>query len=199
VLLSAAALVAVALIAGALAGFVWLRGYEPLDRGNTAGSNPGDGVMVQPPVGSGGTGVFFPRYRENGSFRVQAGVRNHGRFTVSVIGVPRPDPEDPLSLVAAEVSPPTRPSYHGSPIDANHPIRLRPGDQRDITFVYRFNGRCIGGQPPRYWANPTATYLSSRTAPLRIKYARWFDKTQNFTLPFAITLVCKSGWTNPHR
>ena len=41
VLLSLAALTALALIAGALAAFFWLRGYQSLGRGATSGSNPG--------------------------------------------------------------------------------------------------------------------------------------------------------------
>jgi hypothetical protein len=199
VLLVFAALIAVALVASVVSGFFWLRGYQTLRQESTQGSNPGDGVMVEPPIGSGGTDVFFPRYRENGTFRVEAGVANHGRFTVTIFGLPEPDREElnsfqPFRLVAAEVSPPKRPSYYGSPIDASHPIRLRPGEYRDIVFVYRFTSRCVGGQPPRYWTlpSPLASYISgSRTVPLRVKYARWFEKTQNISLPFAITLGCK--------
>jgi hypothetical protein len=201
VLLSLAALIAVALIAVAVAAFFWLRGYQPLRHGSTSGSNPGDGVMAESPFGSGGTDVFFPRYRENGTFRVLAGVANQGRFTVTVLGPPKPDPEDasPFQLVAAEVTPPARPSYHGSPIDASHAIRLRPGDVRDVVFVYKFTSRCIGGQPPRYWTTSAKGSAASgfRTVPLRVKYARWFEKTQHVTMPFAITMVCKNGWTTP--
>jgi hypothetical protein len=201
VLLLSPAFLALALIGSALGVFFWLRGYQPLGQGSTWGSNPGDGVMVQPPEGSGGIRVFFPRYREKGTFRVTAGVANHGRFTVTVLGTakpPHPIAANPL-LVAAEVAPPKQPSYHGSPLDAAHPIRIQPGDEREIIFVYKFNWRCIGGQPTRYWTSPpNSTGVSGyRTVPLRIKYDRWSEKTQNVAMPFAITLVCKKSWSAP--
>ena len=204
VLISAAALIAVALIAGVLAVFLWLRGYQTLRQQNGYGSNPGDGVMVRSPFGSGGTEVFFPRYRENGTFRLSALIYNPGRFTVTILGLANPDPDElnsfqPFRLVAAEVPQPTRPSYHGSPLDAGHPIRVRPGDEPNVILVYKFTSRCNGGQPPRYWteSGPWTAVSANPPVRLRVKYARWFEKTQNVTLPFAITLVCRTSITAP--
>jgi hypothetical protein len=208
VLLVLAALIVLALVGSTLGIFFWLRGYQPLAQGGRWGSNPSDGVMVEPPIGSGGTSVFFPRYRENGTFRVMASVANRSRFTVTVLGTPKPphrtevDPfplESYPVLVKAEVTPPKRPSYYGSPLDAAHPIRIEPGAERDIIFVYKFNWRCIGGQPPRYWkTGAPLNYVSlAPTVPLRVKYARWFEKTQNVPTRFAITLSCKKNWSAP--
>src|SRR5215831_19272516 len=84
ILIWSAVVLVVALLAGVLPGWLWLRGYQPLHQGSGYGANPADGMMVSSPSGSGGSDVFFPRYRPHGTVRVLAWVANGGRFTVTI-------------------------------------------------------------------------------------------------------------------
>jgi hypothetical protein len=183
-------------IAAAIAGYVWLRGYEPLRPGSSYGAGVHQGVMVSAPDGSGGVDVFFPKYRPHATFHVQTSIANRGRFTVTVLGLGTPGVEvGTFRAVRAQVSPSNAVGLDRSPLDRAHPLQLKPGTERSVTLTYRLTARCIGGQPAGYWKTPTngPSLSGFRSAWFRIRYAKVFEKTQLVQLPFAITLVCRNG------
>jgi hypothetical protein len=198
----AAVFLVLAVIGTAVGVFVWLHEYAPFTVGSFAGSNPPDGVMVQPPAGSEGVSVFFPRYRENGTFRVETSVRNRGRFAVTILGLPKKVDRGTFAAlrpVSVEARLPSGRPYHGRPVDAEHPIRVRPDEEQELYVVYRFMWRCLGGQPAHFWRTgvPATNVSGFRGLPLRIKYAHVFEKTQTVPMPFAITYVCRDEIAAP--
>jgi hypothetical protein len=91
-----------------------------------------------------------------------------------------------------------RPGAYIGPVNAEHPLRLQPGEQRVVDVTYRLGLRCVGGQPKGYWRQPPphAAYGGVATGNrigIRIKYARVFERTQQVALPFATELVCRRG------
>lgn len=198
----AAVVLGLGLIGTAIGGFVWLHGYAPLAGQRSAfGFTRPDGVMVEPVTGSEGVEVFFPRYRKHGTFRLLTSIVNHGRFTVTMLGVPKIayDESYALRFAGIEATSSRDPKFHGLPVDADHPIRLRPGHEQYVVVVYRWLWQCEGGQPPHFWSTSApSTYASGyRALPVRIRYARFFEKTQTLQLPFAITLVCRGTLGSP--
>jgi hypothetical protein len=201
-LLFAAAAVAAAVVVGAAgAGLVWLKTYAPLENGSSFGGlsqgRQQEGVRIEPAAGSEGIPVFFPRYRPHGLFHVMVTLRNRGRFVVTVLGLAGQANAPPFRVLAAEASPPNDYGGHLRPLDGEHPLRLAPGDERAVTLTYRIMSRCIGGQPAHYWRAPGTT-SGGRLAPeFRIKYARYFERTQSLETPFAVALACARGVTSP--
>lgn len=157
--------------------------------------------MVEPVTGSGGVEVFFPRYRKHGTFRLLTSIVNHGRFTVTMLGLPKIayDESYALQFASIEATSSRDPKYHGLPVDADHPIRLRPGHEQYVVVVYRWLWQCKGGQPPHFWSTSASSTTASgyRALPVRIRYARFFKKTQTLQLPFAITLACRGALGSP--
>lgn len=186
----------VGVAAAAIAGYVWLRGYEPLGTGSFYGPVAARGVMVRAPDGSDGVDVFFLEYRPHATFKLAASVANHGRFPVTLVGLGSPAPgATPFRPIRAQVSPPNQYGVDLSALDRAHPVRLKPGAERTVVVTYRLESRCVGGQPAGYWKPGVAGAAVSgfRSAWLRIRYARVFEKTQLFTFPFAVTLKCRDG------
>jgi hypothetical protein len=141
--------------------------------------------------------VFFPRYRTHGLFHVMVTLRNRGHFVVTVLGLAGPAPVSTFRPVAAEASPPNDYGGHLRPLDGKHPLRLAPGDEQAVTLTYRIMSRCIGGQPAHYW-RPTGTTTGGRLEPaFRIRYARYFERTQSLETPFVVVLACARGVTTP--
>jgi hypothetical protein len=197
----AAIVVVLALLGAAIGTFVWLRGYAPLALGSFSGHNPPDGVLVEPPTGSDGVPVFFPRYRENATFRLLTSVRNRGRFTVTILGLPKSVDSGifpALRPVRLEARQQSRVGYHGALVDAGHPVRVRPGREQELFVVYRFAWRCLGGQPTYFWRTgvPSSGVTGWRVLPLRISYAH-VEKTQTVPMPYAITFVCRDEIVAP--
>jgi hypothetical protein len=63
-----------------------------------------------------------------------------------------------------------------------------------VTITYRIAARCLGGQPRRYWTEPAnGTMAVSDTVTFRIRYARWFERSQTVRMPLAVALVCARG------
>jgi hypothetical protein len=199
-LLVLALVVGVAVAAAAIVGYVWLRGYESLGTGSFYGPGAAQGVMVRAADGSDGVDVLFLKYRPHASFQMMASVANHGRLPVTLVGLGSsglgPGTFQP---VRAQVSPPNQYGTNLSPLDRAHPVRLQPGAERTVAVTYRLASRCIGGQPAGYWKQTVggAAMSGFRSAWLRIRYARVFEKTQRFTFPFAVTLMCRNGVTTP--
>jgi hypothetical protein len=199
-LLVLALVLGLAAIGAAIAGYVWLRGYEPLGSGSFYGLVAAQGVMVRAAQGSDGADVFFLRYRPNATFQLAASVANHGRIPVTIVGLGSSGlAPGTFQPVRAEVSPPNQYGTNLSPLDRTHPVRLKPGEERAVAVTYRLASRCIGGQPAGYWKQGVggAAVSGFRSAWFRIRYAWVFEKTQQYTFPFAVTLVCRNGVTAP--
>jgi hypothetical protein len=63
-----------------------------------------------------------------------------------------------------------------------------------VTITYRIAAHCLGGQPRRCWTEPgNSTSAVSDTVAIRIRYARWFERSQTLRLPLAVALVCARG------
>jgi hypothetical protein len=181
----AALLVVVAAAAAAVA--LWLRTYAPLDA--TAGDvapGPGLGAVIEPAVGSGGKEVFFPAYRGGKTFVASFTLSNGGHFAVTVEGIvpATPDPPPwigPVELLTTESVSSGAPVAHTLPFK---PLRLAAGDSAVV--VARFQPLC----PTRHRSVPSVYADSLR---VRYHYARWFERTQTVSLPFAVTLRCVGG------
>jgi hypothetical protein len=126
----------VAVVTVLLAGYVWLESYAPLERGSSWRSVSGaEGVTVLPLAASGGVTVAFPRYRQQGRFHIRVSVANRGRFGVTVLGLPKEPGEDfPFAPLKLHVSPLNDlGGTHVRPLDADHPVRIAPGEERTVT------------------------------------------------------------------
>jgi hypothetical protein len=194
-----AALVGLGAIGTVVGFYVWLSGYQPLGVAGSYIVAAGPGHMVDPPLGSDGTEVFFPRYRRRGSFQASTTLANHAPFAITVVGLGAdPDP-DPFRAVRLDVARRDYDTRDAVPVDSRHPLRLAPGQDRTLTLTYRIVSRCLGGQPAGYWKSDArgASDSGFRSAWFRIRYEHLFEKTQRVELPFAITLVCRNGVTAP--
>jgi hypothetical protein len=186
----------IAVVALAIATFAWLRSYAPLEQGSTFGGlSKAEGKTVDPLDASGRVPVLFPRYRRGRTFHVVVALANRGRLGVTVLGLPKRSSE-PAVLVPAKVR---VGALNGGtvgfrPLDSHHPVRIEPGQEREVAITYRIAGTCIGGQPKRYWSGRAAGVGSiTDVVSFRIRYARWFERSQTMQLPFAIDLVCVRG------
>lgn len=181
--------VALVVVAAAAAASVvlWLRTYAPLtaDTGSVA-PGPGVGAVVQPAVGSGGKEVFFPAYSKGKSFVASFTLRNAGHFGVTVEGiVPAPAGTPPwvgpVELLTTESVSSGAPVAHTRPFTT---LGLAAGDS--AVLVARFELLCPAGH-----RRLPSVYADSLT--LRYRYARWFERTETVSLPFAVTLRCVGG------
>ena len=137
----------------ALAVFLWLRAYAPLDARGPFAPGPGLSADVEPTFGSGGKPVLVPAYRRGRSFETTVTVHNGGRFAVTLTGI-----EDERGALAA-----------GGPI---HDLRLSPHDSASIVVDWRL--ACAGGgQFSRDAVRLRYRYLSlfRRTATVELPFA----------------------------
>jgi hypothetical protein len=171
-------------VVGAVAVFLYLRSYAPLDasaRGYAPG--PGLGADVEPTFGSGGKPVFIPGYKKNRPFDTAFTLHNGGRFPVSVTGLAdqaqKADALGPLRLLVTDsVSASADPGH----LHRFHRLQLDAGDTAFL--VVRWALRC----GPR---SPAQTAADS--VRLRYSYLSVFKRTQTVRLPFAVTLRCVGG------
>jgi len=181
-----AALVVVA-AAAVLAVVLWLRSYAPLEAAAAAAEpGPGVGAVIQPAVGSGGKEVFFPAYRRGKSFVASFTLSNGGHFAVTVEGLVPARPEPPPWIGPVELLT-TESVSAGAPVASTHPFQpfeLAAGDS--AVLVARFQPLCPSGH-----ARVPAVFADSLR--LRYRYARWFQRTETVSLPFAVTLRCVGG------
>lgn len=153
-----------ALLAAAVAMFLWLRTYDPLAA--TTPVTPGTGLDtdVEPTFGSGGKSVFVPVYARGRDFEVSFTLRNTGRFAVTVTGIDAgAGPLAPHAL---------HPAGH---------VRIDPHDAALVTVRWRLDCTHSTGQ------------VASDRVRLRYRYLSLFRRTAAVSLPFAVTLRC-SGW-----
>jgi len=175
-----AGLIAVGLVAviaaAALAVFLWLRAYAPLDVLRT-GYAPGPGLAadVQPVLGSEGKPVLIPQYRPGRSFDTAFTLHNGGRFAVEILGL-RPvesRPPQASELFVADSLSSARPHRFQ---------RFRLGPDDTASLVVRWRLACTRSNG----------YTSSDSLELRYRYLSQFERTERITLPFAVTLRCRS-------
>jgi len=175
----------------------WLRSYAPLKQGSSYGGlwyrGHSEGVQVPALNASGGIPVLFPRYRPHARFHVTLTLWNQGRLAVKVLGLAKGSPAEAAVFVptAMEVAPPNQYGFHWRPLDPAHPVRISPGEERTVQVTYRFAQGCVGGQPRRYWTERGGSgMIADNRVDVRIQYARFFDRSQSFRMPFAMELVC---------
>jgi len=173
--------------AAAAAVVLWLRTYAPLDAASgDVAPGPGVGAVIQPAVGSGGKEVFFPAYRKGRSFVASFTLSNTGHFAVTVEGIVPTEPGrppwiGPVELLTTDSVSPGAPVAHTRPFQQ---LRLTAGDSAVV--VAKFLPLC-----PHGGGRVAAVYADSLE--LRYHYARWFERTQTVSLPFAVTLRCVGG------
>jgi hypothetical protein len=162
--------------AAALAVFLWLRTYAPLDA-LQSGYAPGPGLAadVQPVLGSGGKPVLIPQYRPGRTFDTAFTLHNTGRFAVEILGMQQEQTQPPRAsqLFATD----------SVRVSRQHPFerfRLNPDDTASL--VVRWKLACTRNQG----------YSSSDSVVLRYRYLSQFERTERITLPFAVTLRCGS-------
>lgn len=195
--LAVVVLLALAVVGTATGGYIWLRGYAPLEQGSTYGGmwyrGHSEGVIVHPPGASGGVPVVFPRYAPDARFHVTVTLANGGRLPVTVVGLSKQAPGGAFVPTAMEVAPSHQFGFHWRSVNAANPVRIRPGEERTVQITYRFASGCIGGQPRHYWNERGVDVTQDRHVSIRIKYARVFDRSESFAMPFVMELVCKSS------
>ncbi len=182
-----AAALAVVLAAAAAAVVLWLRTYAPLGaNGGEVAPGPGVGAVIQPAVGSGGKEVFFPAYRRGRSFVASFTLSNTGHFAVTVEGIVPETPGTPPWIGAVQLLT-TASVSSGAPVAhtrAFAPLSLAAGDSAVV--VARFRPLCPAG-------NRRVPSVYADSLQLRYRYARWFERTETVSLPFAVTLRCVGG------
>jgi hypothetical protein len=179
--LVAGGLVLVAALA-ALALFLWLRTYSPLDAAGSGGFAPGPGLGadVEPVTGSGGKTVFIPAYRKNRPFDTAFTLHNSGRFAVTVTGLVKDRRLPQLEPVALLTSDSSTASADPANVHPFHRLRLDPGDTAIVVVRWRLNCGAAG-----------EAEVHSDSVPLRFRYLSSFTRTQSVRLPFAVTLRCR--------
>jgi hypothetical protein len=159
----------VVLVAGlaAVALYLWLGAYAPLDaRGSFA---PGPGTSA-PIAGAAGKPAFAPAGKGR-MFDTAFTVRNTGRFTVTVRSLEplAGDGPQPVRLLATDSATASADPGH---LHRFGDVRLGPGDSAII--VVRWSLGCGSADAVR----------------LRYEYLSLFDRAQTLTLPFAVTPRC---------
>jgi hypothetical protein len=179
--LVAGGLVLVAALA-ALALFLWLRTYSPLDAAGSGGFAPGPGLGadVEPVTGSGGKPVFIPAYRKNRPFDTAFALHNTGRFAVTVTGLVRDRSRSQLEAADLLTSDSSTASADPANVHPFHRLRLDPGDTAIVVVRWRLD--CAAGSNPEVYSD---------SVPLRFRYLSTFTRTQSVRLPFAVTLRCR--------
>jgi hypothetical protein len=162
--------------AAALAVFLWLRTYAPLDALET-GYAPGPGLAadVQPVLGSKGKPVLIPQFVPGRPFDTAFTLHNSGRFAVTILGLESQPthPPEASELFATD-------SVSAARVHPFEHLRLDPDDTASL--VVRWRLACTRNQG----------YTSSDALVLRYRYLSQFERTERITLPFAVTLRCGS-------
>ena len=176
--------IAVLAAVAAVALFLWLSTYAPLNatRSSDFAPGPGLGANVQPTFGSGGKPVFIPAYRGGRPFDTAFTLENTGRFAVTVLGLAAP-PQDSGALTAQAV---LASDYATASADPSHlhalsSLRLEPHDTAIIDVRWRLDCTRSSGE------------IAADRVRLRYRYLSMFTRTQSVELPFAVTLRCVGG------
>jgi len=171
-------------VLGAVAVFLYLRSYAPLDasaRGYAPG--PGLGADVEPTFGSGGKPVFIPGYKKNRPFDTAFTLHNGGRFRVTVTGLAdRVGPDETLGPLKLLVTDSASASPDPGHLHRFHRLQLDAGDT--AILVVRWALRCRPG---------SAAQTAADSVRLRYSYLSVFKRSQTVRLPFAVTLRCVGG------
>ena len=167
VILIAIALTMIGLAIGAVA---WIDSYQPLAFGNSYRFPDGS---VEAPAG-GSSSVVFHQGRP---FQLGVEIRNAGRLTVRVLGVPYP-PVLPFKARLLMY----QPTLHGgdaAPLEAFHAFDLKPG-WRDVILLKGVYANCDR------WAGSGASGLTD--FPVRYSFL-WRTATAEIPLPEELAIV----------
>jgi hypothetical protein len=160
------------LIGLAIGSVVWIDSYQPLAWAN-ATQEPLDST---PSPGQPGVTVVFRRGRP---FQYGISIRNNGRFTVRVLGVPRSVTDFYSGRVL--VSKPN-PAGNERPLERFHPFALRPGEVRWLLLkgVYACTTG-MGAPGPGYGA------VTWEAMPVRFSFL-WRTRTAAIPLDEPLTI-----------
>jgi hypothetical protein len=164
-----ASAVALVLAGAALAVFLWLRAYAPLDASPPFAPGAGLGADVEPTFGSGGKTVLIPAAGVK-TFDVTVTLHNPGRFAVTLIGAD--SEQGPLTVRSLD-----DPVHHGRFRD----VRLDPHDSASVVVEWNLDCSAHGGQ------------VAADHVRLRYRYLSMFTRSAAVELPFAVTLRCSGG------
>jgi hypothetical protein len=170
--------------AAAVALFVWLNAYAPLDatRSTDFVPGPGLGANVQPTFGSGGKTVFIPAYRKGRPFDTAFTLENTGRFAVTLLGLaPPPQAAGAVTAQAVLASDGATASADPAQLHALGSLRLEPHDTAIVDVRWRLDCTKSGGE------------IAEDRVRLRYRYLSLFTRTESVELPFAVTLRCVGG------
>ena len=162
----------------AIGAVQWVDSYQPLAFQN--GEEPPVGTKEAP----GGNNEFVV-FRKGRPFRYGLDIKNSGRYTVRVLGVPL-GPGRRLFTTRLVMSGPM-PSTGGgfpSPYRPFHPFDMKPGEVRvlEIQGVY---AHC------RYWRGGGSTEMTD--FPIRFKFL-WRTATAEIPLPEPLAIVFPKGF-----
>ena len=178
------ALVAVAAVAAAIVGGIWLSRYAPLEWSGTGSFGPGQTNLARvadPASGSEGKPVFFPRYRRGGQFSFGFDLSNAGPLAVRLDGLVR---DGGPSFSALRVDGLGLAPAPGAPAidDAEpfHPVMVEPGESVWLVVHLRMN--CA------HMAASSAETLQQ--IPLRYTYLKFLHGSAWVEPPAVVTLNC---------
>jgi hypothetical protein len=190
VLLVAAIVAALALVGGAIGGYVWLDHYAPLGlTGSSATGYQKSGLRayVEAVPGSEGKDVVFPQFRRGRDYFVGTTIWNDGRFDVTLLGVAT----DRFSQGFVGMYPrDLRAVRHPDPVEGGPGLRdtsptnhlvIKAHGERFVWIGFRMT-TCRGLEGYQGWYS----------VPLRYRYLGHFTHVQEFELPLGVTLVCNA-------
>ena len=186
ILLAVAGTLVLAIGAAALAGYLWLRSYDPLTwAGGTAGMPAGSLEYVAVNDGVHDT-VYYVSAKEPGTFAVGFDVTNAGRLPVEVEGLAL----EGQGLVGLHLG------RSGTWADSSRagldhaivpfePVTIDPGQGRYLVLRFRLTEETACG--PMY---APGTSRSFSDVSLRYRYLGGFEKTATVPPPFTVVLTC---------
>ena len=171
--------------AAALAGYLWLRSYDPLTWWDgTFGMPTGslEYVIVEDGVHD---PVFYVSAEEPGTFSVGFDVTNTGRLPVEVQGLALGGELSGLRMGRAGTWVDSSREGFDRAIVPFEPVTIDPGDGRYLVLQFRITEETACG--PMY-APGTARGFSDVS--LRYRYVGGFEKTATVQPPFTVVLTC---------
>ena len=169
--------VALTVIGLAIGAVEWIDSYQPLAFQN--GEEPPLGTVEAP--GDTSESVVFHKGRP---FRLGLDIKNTGRFTVRVLGVPGANAPGRLFSARLVMSGPERFSGFPRPYKPFRPFDMKPGEVRvlELRGVY---AHC------RHWVGGGSQLITD--FPVRFKFL-WRTATAHISLPEDLAIVVPKGF-----
>jgi hypothetical protein len=176
--LALAAVVLLAAVAAAVAGYLWLRSYAPIALAGTSGPGPSslDVTVVRDDEMYPGKTAYIASGERSGEFGAFFDVRNDGRLPITIEGLGGEGGGDPALKLHLGGAPG---EYRYSDF---RPVELEPGQTVMLGLELIATDACEGNGP--------GTSTSTEHVPLRYSYASVFEREASIPLPVALVVAC---------